>query len=124
MSPEDVATAATARRLSLETASYLPTRADLAEQKLMRELQGEMSPDTSCNLIATEWGTRFEAPFSATAVSLLKTIGAQWNRDERVWMVKSDRHELAVRIAHFAYDTVTEYTEYNGEISYTYPDAD
>ena len=124
MSPEDVAGLATARRLSLETASYLPTLADLAEQKLMRELQGEMCPDTSCNLIATEWGTRFEAPYNATAVSLLKTIGAQWNRAERVWMVKSDRHDLAVRIAHFAYDTVTEYTEYDGETSYTYPDAD
>lgn len=124
MSPEEVADLATARRVSLETASYLPTRADLEEQQLLRELRDSMSADTECNLIATEWGTRFEAPYDATAVSLLKTIGAQWNRDERVWMVKSDRHHLAVRIAHFAYDTVTEYTEYNGEISYTYPDAD
>lgn len=111
-------------RLSLETASYVPTRADLAEQELVRELQQSMNLDTRCNLIATEYGTRFEAPYDATAVALLKTIGAQWNREERVWMVKSDRHDLAVRIAHFTYDTVTEYTEYNGEISYTYPDAD
>lgn len=94
------------------------------EQELVRELQQSMNLDTRCNLIATEYGTRFEAPYDATAVALLKTIGAQWNREERVWMVRSDRHDLALRIAHFTYDTVTEYTEYNGEISYTYPDAD
>jgi len=124
MSPEDVAEVATARRLSLETASYLPTRADLAEQQLIRELQQGMNLDTRCNIVATEYGTRFEAPYDATAVSLLKTIGAQWNRDDRVWMVKNDRHDLAVRIAHFVYDTVAEYAEYDGEVSAIYPDAD
>ena len=124
MSPEDVADLATARRLSLETASYLPTRADLAEQQLLRELEDSMRPTTHCNLIATEWGVRFEAPFDASAVALLKTIGAQWNKAERVWMVKTDRYSLALRIAHFAFDSVTEWTEYDGQTNYTYPDAD
>lgn len=124
MTPDEIAERATARRNSLETASYLATREDVAEEKLLRELRNEMCLDTRCNLIETEFGTRFEAPFNSVAVALLKTIGAQWNKSERVWLVKGDRHHLAVRIGHFCYDTVCEYTEHDGEVSYTYPDVD
>ena len=124
MSQEDAAEISTTRRLSLESASYVPTSADRDEQKLMCELRDSMNLTTRANLVETQWGTRFEAPFDASAVDMLRTIGAQWNRDERVWMVKSDRHHLALRIAFYCYDSVGEYVEHDSEISAVYPDAD
>lgn len=114
MTPDQIEAAALARSDSLATASYSGVADDAKELAFLQELREAMAPPSVANVIATEYGTRIEAPYSATAVTLLKEIGARWSTTERVWFCSSSRHDLAVRICQFVYDDTVEYEEFDG----------
>jgi len=121
MTPDEMQNQTTRNAASIATATHDTVTVAYTAERLLQELRAECMG--SAILTATPYGTYLQAPFDKTATTMLKAIGAQWNQTEKVWVIKSERHLMALRIATFCYSDVAEYEEFDGYTQAIYPDA-
>lgn len=101
---------------SLDTADWSPIDEDNAEEELLADLYAALHPPMVAEVVLTEFGVMVRAPYSNTAVEMLKQLGGRWSPSERCWWLATKHLRLVVRVCQFTYDDVREYEELNGAL--------